>query len=277
MSFDNLEKSIAEGRPLRLYRFSRGSLAWRYTSGTEPVTHAGETYAVLEGGIIDDGIRQTGQASADQVTITAPADAPVAQLYREMPPFSEVALTMFARHVGDNGYLACWSGSVRAVKWPSFDRCEIVCSPLSSRMTMTGLRLTWGRACPYALYSRACGVVAADWGVAGAALVVDGVDIQVAAAAAYANGYFTAGYVEWRVEESDVLAPVFERRGIRAHTDNRLTLLSGTAGMPGNVAVTLYPGCQQSVEGCKGFGNLGNYGGFPHLPGVSPFDGRNPF
>ena len=195
MSFESIETSLAEGRPLRLYRFTLGGLSWYYTSGDRDIAHQGETYRTLTGGILDDGIRQTGQDTPDQITLTAPADIEVAQLYRGHPPASEVVLTIFNRHTGLDDYLLAWSGNVRNVKWEGIDRCEIMCAPVSERMTTTGLRLSWCRACPYALYSRTCGVNAASWRVAGLVQAVDGAAITVPAAAAYPDGYFTAGYV----------------------------------------------------------------------------------
>ena len=41
--------------------------------------------------------------------------------------------------------------------------------------------------------------------------------------------------------------------------------------------ITLYPSCDRTTTGCNLFDNLPNYGGFPHLPGKSPFDGSQVF
>ena len=271
MSYDSIETSLAEGRPLRLYRFARGDVFWYYASGDQPIVHLNRTYVAVTGGIIDDGIRQTGEDSPDDLTITAPADLGVAQLYRVAPPVDGVALTIFARHLDDNDTLACWSGAVSSVRWPALDRCEMVCSPLSNRMSMTGLRLTWGRGCPHALYSSACGVEADAWRVDGIVSALDGASIQVAAAAGRSNGAYTGGFVEWERDG------VMERRSILAHSGPQLALFGGTGGFTVGAAVGLYPGCQQTTTACKIFGNLVNFGGIPHMPGVSPFDGRNIF
>ena len=273
MSFESIETSLAEGRPLRLYRFTLGAKSWCYTSGDRPVEHLGLQYASLPGGLIDDGIRQTGQDGPDDLTLTAPASLDVAQIYRAVPPSSEVILTIFDRHVGTSDYLVCWSGYVRTVKWPAIDRCEIVCAPMSERMTTTGLRLVWSRACPHALYSSACGLNRAAWRISGAVDALDGLTAHVAAAAGYPDGHFIGGYIEWPMADG----AYNERRGILLHQGDALVLLVGTHGLTVGAEVGLYPGCRQTVEGCKAFGNLPNYGGIPLLPGISPYDGRNIF
>jgi uncharacterized phage protein (TIGR02218 family) len=271
MSFDSTERSLAAGRPVRLYRFSRGETAWCYTSGDREIIYQTQTYTPVAGGILDDGIRQTGQDGPDNLTLTAPAQIAIAQLYRVTPPSTEVVLTVFSGHLVDNDYIVCWSGGVRSIKWPALDRCEILCSPLSSRMTITGLRLTWGRACPHALYTPACGVDPAARCVDGIIAARDGTVIQIAVAAERPDDTYTGGFIEWTGDNG------IERRGIAAHTGATLAPLGGTAGIAVGTAVQLYPGCRQTVAGCKAFGNFDNFGGIPHLPGVSPFDGRNIF
>jgi uncharacterized phage protein (TIGR02218 family) len=273
MNFDNIETSLADGRPVRLYRFTLGKKSWCYTSGDRPIQHLGLQYETLPGGIIDDGIRQTGQDSPDTITLTAPATLDVAQIYRGIPPSSEVVLTIFDRHIDIDDYLISWSGYLRTVKWPAIDRCEIACAPMAERMTTTGLRLVWSRSCPHALYSSACGLDRADWRIDGTIDSMDGLTVCVAAAAEYPDDHFLGGYIEWPMYQGAYL----ERRGISAHQGDTLTLLASTSSLSAGTVVSLYPGCKQTVAGCKAFNNLPNYGGIPRLPGVSPYDGRNIF
>lgn len=272
MSFDAIERSLSDGAPLRLYRFQRGVQTWCYSSGEQPVAHLGRAYVALAGGIADDGIRQTGQGSADVLQITAPADLEVAQLYRGLPPSADVSVTVFGLHVGVADYVVLWSGSVRSVKWPSVDRCRISCGTLAASLESTGLRLSWERGCPHALYTPACGVNAAAWRVASSVQSMNGAQIANGALAAYPDGYFTGGYVEW-----DLPGGERDQRGVERHSSSSLWLLGGTAGLVLGTALRIYPGCAQTTTSCKAFDNLANYGGIPQLAGRSPFDGNNPF
>ncbi|MDR2186852.1 MAG: phage BR0599 family protein [Azonexus sp.] len=271
MSFDALETSLASGQPLRLYHFARGVDSWRYSSGDRDITHNTLVYESVPGGIADDGIRQTGQTSPDKLTLTVPADLEVAQLYRAAPPSTAVTLTVFALHWTEADYIVIWSGNVRSVRWPQPDRASIVCAPLSEAMDATGLRLTWDRSCPHALYSAACGVSAALWRVEATVQSVDGASVESGAFAGYPDGWFTAGYLEWFV------GSVTERRGIERHVGSTLWLLGGASGIPVGATARAYRGCPQTTAACISFDNLPNYGGIPHLAGVSPFDGRNPY
>jgi len=272
MSFDTLERSIADGAPRRLYLFQRGVQAWCYASGDRDVTHLARAYKAIAGGIADDGIRQTGQAQADMLQITAAADLDVAQLYRSLPPSADVSVTVFGLHESLADYVVLWSGSVRSVKWPRIDRCVISCATLAASLESTGLRLSWDRACPHALYTVACGVDAAAWRVTSSVQSMDGASVTNGGLAAYPAGYFTGGYVEWSLPGGEP-----ERRGIERHADGTLHLLGGTAGIAPGAALNVYPGCAQTTTACKAFGNLANFGGIPHLAGVSPFDGNNHF
>ena len=67
------------------------------------------------------------------------------------------------------------------------------------------------------------------------------------------------------------------RRGIESQNGNNFQVLGSTDGLEVGTAVTLYPGCPRNTTACKLFNNLPNYGGFPHLPGKSPFDGSPVF
>ncbi len=183
MSFDAYEQSIDAGRPLRLYQFARGALRWSYTSSDRDVEMEieGETYTfqTVRGGIADDGIRQTGQPSADTLVLTAPASLAVAQLYRALPPSAEISLTIWDKHFDDDEALVTWVGSVAMVSWPQLDRCKISCQSLSASMETIGLRLTWQRACPHSLGDRNCRVDLEQYRVEARITALDGAAITV--------------------------------------------------------------------------------------------------
>ena len=272
MTYDDRERSLSDGQPVRLYQFARGVLRWTYNSSDRDIVHLGQTYKALRGGISDNGVRQTGQSSPDTLKLTAAADLEVAQLYRSTAPSAPVSLTMYALHYGLEEYLVIWAGEVRTVRWPALDRCEITCAPLTERVGMQGLRLGWERNCPHALYSPPCGVNRELYRIESSVQALDGISISNGLFATYADGHFTGGYVEWGIGGSE-----YDRRGVEQHSGSLLYLLGGTAGLVGRQVIRVYPGCQQTTAACKAFDNLANYGGIPHLAGESPFDGRNVF
>lgn len=271
MTFDSRERSLATAQPVRLYQFARGTLRWSYCSADRAITFQGTTYKATP--ISDDGVRLTGETSADVLTITAPASLEVAQLFRGAPPSAEISVTVRDYHYGEADAAAsarvAWVGSISGVRWPQADRSAIACESLAASMQRPGLRLTWERTCPHTIYDRRCGVDRNAFAVAAAVQALTGAAISSGAFAARPDGYFGGGFVEWAVGGGEL-----ERRGIEAHTGSDLVLLGGTQGLVAGLAVIAYPGCRQTNTYCNGtFNNLANFGGVAHLPGKSPFDG----
>lgn len=273
MTFSSRENSLATGRPIRLYEFRRGVLRWLYNSSDRDITHNNQLFRSLVGGITDDGIRQTGQASADSLSITAPASLDVAQLYRGVPPSNPIDLFIYDMHQDEPEVLVSWIGEIASVNWPRLDRCTIKATPFDASLEQPGLRMTWQRGCPHAVFTPACGVDRNLWKVPAAVQSLTGTAISSGTFAAFPDGWFAGGYIEWPIGSGE-----FDRRAIESHVGSVLTLLSGTARIVPGQSVTVYPGCGQVVQICKTkFNNLDNNGGVPHLSGRSPFDGNPVF
>lgn len=275
MTFDTRERSVATGRPIRLFQFLRGTMTWLYCTAAADVQFQGRTWRAMA--LRDDGIRLTGEASADALTITAPADLPVAQLFRAAPPSAEIWVTVWDLHHGEPDLLssvrALWVGTVAGVRWPARDRSEIVCESLHASMDRTGLRLTWERGCPNTIYDHNCKLSREPWAVPATVQSIDGVSISSGEFGAFAAGYFAGGFLRWSVGGGE-----YEHRGVESHAGDRLVLLGGTHGLSGDMSVTAWPGCRQTAAYChEVFANGLNYGGAEHMPGKSPYDGNPVF
>ncbi len=268
MTFEARESSLHEGQPIRLYEFRRGvTMRWRYTNADRDISHMLESWQAVT--ITDDGIRQTGETSADEIVITVPHNLAIAQLYRGVPPSDEIGVILRDAHFDEPESHVAWQGTIVNVGWPGEERAEIRCEPLSGSMARPGLRLGYERGCPYAVYDLHCGLDPLDWRISDEVTVVDGVTIAADAWDALPDGWFDGGYIEWPIGPAEV-----ERRGISRHEGATLRLLRGTHGLADGMTVHAHPGCARTVLVCHNkFGNLPQYGGFPHLPGKSPFDG----
>lgn len=277
MSFAAYETSLQNGRPVRLYQFQRGPLRWGYTTADRNITFQSVLYRSLEGGISDDGIRQSGETSADTLTVTLPSDTDVAQMYRALAPQQRVTLTVFDQHFDDTdtsstGYLVAWIGNVIGVKFTSRISADVQCQTLAAQLERTGLRLTWSRTCSKTLYDKNCGVSRELHRFDSIVSGLDAVSIQVPAAAGKPDRYFAGGYISW-VNEFGT-----EERGIESHTGDQLRIFGGTYGLINGQAVSIFAGCDRLFATCgTRFNNTVNYGGCPHMPGQSPFDGTKIF
>lgn len=271
MSHSFRENSIASGQPIRLYKFRRGVLVWLYTSAAYDIPAGAEIYRTVRGGIKDDGTRRTGEISADRLKVTAPAGLEVAELYRGIPPSAAIELIIYETHVGETEAPVAFWGEIESVRWPALDRCEISALTLVSTLDVPGLRLTWERNCGAALFDRLCKVNRDLWRVDLSIQSRTGEALSSGGAAAYANGWFSGGFVEWPVGSGE-----FDRRSIEQHAGSTLQMLGGTSGIPNNVRV--YPGCARIAQVCKDkFNNLPNFRGDPNLMGRNVFDGQPVF
>lgn len=267
MSFDANETGIATGKPIRLYLFERGLLKWRYCTADRDVVYDSGTWVHVA--LSDDGIRQTGEASADRVKLVGPADLPVAMQFRVAAPTSEMAVTIIDFHYGDTLGRVRFIGSITDVSWPEQDRCEITLASISESMDQTGLRLTWQRGCPHTVYDMQCLAEKTSKKLLTTLTAVTATTIESAALAAQADGYWSGGYIEW-----DSGSGVLERRGLNQHTGASVQVMGLTYGLAVGLAVAFFPGCDGTIATCdQKFSNKENFGGIPHLSGKSPFSG----
>lgn len=269
MAYELIEVSNDFGRPIFLYEFEIGDKVYRYTPSTEAVSANGDMFSPVY--IQDEGINQTGEVQTDAVSITIDADTEVAELFKSTPPINQIVVRRMVRHEFDPEVAINYVGFVTQANFGTMGVAVLDCATLSPTMQRSGLRLYWTRGCPYSLYDQStCRVRKEDYGVM---LTVDKASFGVitsSGAAYYENGWFTGGFIEWTDERTGAL----ESRSIDEHSGQSLRLLGHSDGIPLNSQIKAYPGCPKNIEYCKSrFSNESNYGGYPHLPGTSPFNG----
>lgn len=273
MTFDARETSLAQGEPIALYEFIRGTYAWRYTSAPQAVTLAGLTYTPET--ISHTAIEQSGESKRAGTTITVPRGNAVAAQWGVAPPGDAIAITIRSLHVGDTEAVPEFVGRV-AVPQLQGSVVRLTCESAYASMQRMGLRAAWQIQCPHVLYGFGCGLDPELWAVPAALSAVAGLDVTAAAFGTYPAGYFAGGYLQFETEPG---VGVYERRSIEAHTGATLTLSYGAPQLVAGLAVRAYPGCDHSTgaAGCARFGNLLNNGGAPYMPRKSPNDGTPVF
>lgn len=265
MSWSDFEYSVADGQPLTLYQFQIGdSLFWRYTNADKNIdfaNHNWEAQAISNSGL--------SSGSSDGMDITVPASNPVALLFRGTPPSRSVRVRVMRWHADDTSgeFRVVWVGEITSVKREQIELCKLITISLASTFSRMGLRLTFGRQCPYALYDHNCRVDPLQFAVSGVVVTaLDGSSITANLPAGLASDWFSGGYIEFERNGYN------ELRGLRAQNVNILHLFGGTTGLQVGQSVTLYPGCDRTIATCNDkFSNHLNYGGQPHIPGKSPY------
>jgi hypothetical protein len=272
-----------------LYEFGLGDKVWRYTSNSVDVID--ENGLLWEASSIsDDGIKQTGEAVTDAMTITASVELVPARLFMYAPPSRVIDVSMYraaflpkAETTGFSGTditapastamvtnkRPVYVGEVSQCSFPEPGRAVITCQTLSASMQREGLRLPWQRQCPYAIYDQSsCRLNKAAWSITSKVLTVTGNTVLVDTAGPNPDGYLNGGYLEFEhpIKGAETLA-------IEVQSGTTLIIFGSAAELWEGMSVTLYPGCNQTPQRCQFFDNYLNYGGYPALPGKSPFDG----
>ncbi|MEN6336202.1 MAG: phage BR0599 family protein [Phycisphaerales bacterium] len=277
MTYNTYEISSFGGRPIALYEFQYGNTYWRYCTADEDQTvgldENGDPAVWTALAISDDGVKQGGSDQND-LQIQTQINNPVAGLFRNTQPSGKVWLTVRRWHIGDpdDETPLLWKGTVINATEDDPATVRLVCRSLGGTYDRNGLRLAWSRMCPHVLYGIGCNRNGSndkeDHAYAREIATLDGVSFTCVTHAEPTEGTFTGGFVEWSRTDGSLV-----RRGIESQSGNYFLLLGTTDGLEIGTAVTIYPGCSRSTTNCKAFGNLANFGGFPHLPGKSPFDG----
>lgn len=267
MTFDYTERSNYDGIPTMLYEFSLAGSTWNYSGGQRDVVLNGITYAALA--VSNEGYSSSGDPGSDDMTVSISRDAAVTNLYVGTPPSEPVLLNIRTLHRGDTDAPVVWAGSVKSGKQASQAEYQFTCNSLLSTLNRNGLRLSWGRQCPHALYDRSCKVDLAAFATAVQIGSVTGTSLSAAALASLGSGYLSGGFLSFTGDHGGT-----ERRAIENHEGSRIDLLGATDGMSVGDWIMVHPGCDRTTATCETkFNNLPNYGGFPHLPNKSPFDG----
>lgn len=267
MSYNELEISNEDARPIYLYGFTLGAATWRYTSSDEDVIAGGYTWR--PSAISDDGVKLTGEAATDNLSITAPSSIAPAQMFLGTPPSQSVMVRIYHMHEGDAEMALCYVGEIIQVNTPQPGMAVITCDTIGASMARDGLRLGWQRNCPYALYDEI--TCKADKSLRALNLVItdtEGNAVQFSGMDAVPNGALNGGYIEW---EHPIQGT--EYRGIETQVGNVVTMFGLADGLYYGLKVKAYPGCNRTTSDCVKFNNLDNYGGVPDMPGKSPFDG----
>ncbi|MFY1006072.1 phage BR0599 family protein [Pasteurella multocida] len=268
MSYSEKINSVSDAQPITLYQFILGEneKIWRFCDADKNIEVNNQKW-------LASSISDTGRNTGDNVTITLPSNNPVALLYRSIAPSQTVKLMIMRLNWQDAEIRVVWVGTIIEAKRPDIHQTQLVSAGLSSTLDSVGLRLTWGRNCPYTLYDYDCKVNPKNFVIAGLVIqALTGTTITVGIPQDLPQGWFNAGFIEWQDDG------VREVRAVTVHQNNQLTLMGGTQKLAVGTVIKVYPGCDGRASTClKKFNNMLNFGGIPHMPNKSPYDGSRVF
>jgi uncharacterized phage protein (TIGR02218 family) len=277
MDFDTEELSTEDGRPVFLWEFQRQNVFYRYTNMDAPITVAGVDFEAVP--ISDNGFTKSGEADGDTYEVTLPNTTGIALLFNGTPPTDAISVRVRQVHRDpSSGELSnapiLWVGTISGYRNTDMNMRTILCDTLSITFSRGGLRLSYGSQCPHMLYDSQCRVNKEAYRVPVANItVVNGRQLSAPEVLAHDPGWFDGGFIEWILPNG-----VIERRGLEASLGNVLDVFGTTDNIIHLQPAVLYPGCNRTMGQCiDKFENVLNFGGFPYLPGKSPFDGTPVF
>lgn len=265
MSYDAVESSAHEGRPIELYRFTSGLRKWMYTSSDASESYLTETYESYP--LKRGTFRQTAELAKTGLEINTPRDTPFVSDMVASPLLDVVRLTIYRKHRSDAEVKQLWVGRVEGVRFEGGEAI-ISCQPLGTALKRIGLRRMGQRQCPHALYGLGCNLTEALFAETGSLLSYVGAAMTSGVFAGHADGWWVGGKIDFSGA----------RRFIVGHVGDTITLTGAVPGLAQNAAFIVSPGCDHTPTTCDGkFGNLPNYGGAPDFPIKNPFTGDSAF
>lgn len=262
MPYTVFEQSEDSGLPLELFQFTAGANVYTYTSLDVDVSYSSKTF-VATPGVEVDSLVQSVEREQTEVTIVAPFDLEVAQLFVPILPPTSIELTIFRRHFDDSETVAWWNGLLVGANFKT-GGVELRCVPIMQVFAKLGVRRLFQPQCNHMLYDAdTCRVDPALFSTTGAVTVINTEDIHIPVAALQPDGYYTGGFAR-RVSNGDF-------RFIVSHVGETLGLWAGFDGMITFEDIEIFAGCDHVDTTCLNkFNNLVNCGCWPTVPVQNP-------
>lgn len=264
MTYDIRERSVQDGAPVELYEFARVNKYWLFTSAEQEIAIGSDIYTSTP--IQRTAVEVNTEQARNALKLTVRRDFVIADLFRQSPPTDVIALTIKRFHRDEEEDVAVvWIGRVLNCSFEGA-KAVLTCEPVSVSLKRQGLRRLYQKQCPHPLYGEGCFVDKEDFKHETTITDVNGVTVTVASLDSLP---YAGGFLEYEDMDGNL-----ERRFIRSFSGLVLTLNLPFNDLESATAVTVYPGCNHTMETCDTvFDNLENYGGMPFIPIHNPFDG----
>ena len=249
--FNTFELGRFTGRPVRLFRFERQGLVWRFCNAPQDLVIGGVTYLTAQ--IDRSEIRQTIERAKDKITITlaylrdpaAPAYPSTQSLGDNWHPYTPsdiMRVVCLATHIGDTDPPVIeWMG---IVSQPEFTDVELTltCEPGTAIAQALQQGPKWQVGCWKTVYStgpRGCGLIPGGIPVPTTVNAVTDNDVSVDEFTDPGRA-LVGGTASWTTPEVVVgEGPVPHSANITAVSGTTITL-DDVTGLDTGVAITLY-------------------------------------
>jgi len=279
MTYDTVESSLRGSKPRELYRFFSNGMEYNFTSWDKDVVLNSTTYEAIS--ISRDGVEASQDYTRATIDITMDLRHEFAQKYISNS-FMDIIYCEIIRVQTETGTdttlvsTVIWKGRVVNFKYTT-EECVITTESINTIMARPTNRRYYQILCPYVLYSSgSCNVVKQNFKVDKVVTLINGKDLFFGGLggngdlSTYPDDYFVGGFFEYNSPYGFV-----DRRFIQSQTYNSVHINLLTVGLNNNMQISLYPGCNRSMQCCNDrFQNILNYGGQPFYPDRNPINSQ---
>lgn len=273
MTLSAYESATQDGQKVEIYTFYTNTNTWRQTSADEPIIHGGYTYEPAN--LSRSDRISTIEINKSSLEIYTPKDHVIASMFNGFPPGSVVGVTILQGHRNDpdQEFVPFWFGRILG-RNNGKEKAVLSSESSATSQHRLGLSRKFQLGCPHALYGAKCGVNRTTHLLTATASSLSGPEITFASGVdVHGDNYFNGGLLYW-----DVGTSYREFRMIESQVGNVVTVTYNPATMTPGTVVSLYPGCDHTLGTCANkFTNVLNYGGWPFMPNLVPFNGTNIF
>ncbi len=267
------EVAIETNRPIELFEFAEGTVITRYTSSEGDIEFNGFTW--LARTINRGTFGKHVESESTTLDIKIPSTDAIASRYIGIQPADrlDVIVSRIHEKMSPPTSILLFRGYVTSAAFKD-EECTLILKPFNEIFQRQMPRQTFQGLCNHVHYDGRCGVSEAAApnrltglvisqtnsgeviNIAGAGLIVDNKSPSQA---------FKGGFVR-KLDSSD-FRMILDQDG-----DNLTLLLPFSISVLGTTVV-LQRGCDRSVGTCLAkYDNVINYGGFPHVPAINPFE-----
>jgi len=284
MTIAQKEYSTDDSYPIELFKFSFRGEAWRYTTAEWDLVHNGEYYQRYS--LKRSNLSVTGVATDDTLDIEVPLENPIIQLFVSGLPVVDVelvysriqrsdcaynSLTGNVEHNGRETQVA-WIGRVRAASVEKFNGKFTVDLAGSSLLRACPRRL-YTRMCSHMLYDSNCTLNQGSHVTETNVSLIEESGTVVHVGADLVTGFGGDGNTDNFFGGGMIGYATGDLRRIKRNEANKLYLDYPFETLKVGDAVKVYEGCNHKVETCRlRFNNIENFGGFPLIPSINPFE-----
>ena len=257
-AYDVADLATYGAHPVELYRFD-GAVNVFYTNAQEDIVWGADTFTVNQ--ITSEGLKFSDDISQMVVSITLPETDVMAQQFFTGAPAAKTQVTMWRHLLGIDEFRMVWQGMIVSADFDADHMCILRSEPMLRALSRNGCRRMYQVICPYPLYGYGCFVTKENYRTRTTVTAISGNNITVAS---------TGGrsMVNGEIHYGSQIRMVTGQNGLV------LQVIGGGVGLKVGDEVSLFPGCDKSMNTCRGvFGNITNWGGFPNIPNTNPWTG----